>query len=142
MSQFEQQVEKDIQNFLKLYDSNKDGEITKAEMVKYFTDKQNRNPNRLTERIFAIYDKDKNGIITTEEIRGNSIKMKTEMVDTSGDGFISFEELVEDFKKQKADEPELLAGFFFESLDRNNDKKISRGELRRYFEASHTKPQQ
>lgn len=108
---------------LQVFDSNKDGKLQLSEMAKLLPVKENflcrqvfKGATKLTkddiERVFSLYDRDNNGTIENEELRG-FLKDLLELVkkDYDADDLQDFEETI-------------LRG-----VDYNDDGKINRKEL-------------
>ncbi|XP_025828867.1 calbindin-32 isoform X4 [Agrilus planipennis] len=108
---------------LQVFDSNKDGRLQLSEMAKLLPVKENflcrqvfKGATKLTkddiERVFALYDRDNNGTIENEELRG-FLKDLLELVkkDYDAQDLLDFEETI-------------LRG-----VDYNDDGKINRKEL-------------
>ncbi|KAF5297550.1 hypothetical protein FQR65_LT09981 [Abscondita terminalis] len=108
---------------LQVFDSNKDGRLQLSEMAKLLPVKENflcrqvfKGATKLTkddiERVFALYDRDNNGTIENEELRG-FLKDLLELVkkDYDAQDLLDFEETI-------------LRG-----VDYNQDGKINKKEL-------------
>ncbi|KAK9892029.1 hypothetical protein WA026_018216 [Henosepilachna vigintioctopunctata] len=108
---------------LQVFDSNKDGRLQLSEMAKLLPVKENflcrqvfKGATKLTkddiERVFALYDRDNNGTIENEELRG-FLKDLLELVkkDYDAQDLLDFEETI-------------LRG-----VDYNKDGKINKKEL-------------
>uniref|UniRef100_A0A6M2D7X3 Putative calmodulin synganglion overexpressed n=2 Tax=Rhipicephalus microplus TaxID=6941 RepID=A0A6M2D7X3_RHIMP len=108
---------------LQIFDSNKDGKLQLSEMAKLLPVKENflcrsafKGASKLTrediERVFALYDRDKNGTIENEELKG-FLKDLLELVKKDYDA-----QDLEEFQEA------ILRG-----CDFNKDGKISKKEL-------------
>lgn len=108
---------------LQIFDSNKDGKLQLSEMAKLLPVKENflcrsvfKGASKLTkediERVFALYDRDKNGTIENEELRG-FLKDLLELVKKDYD-----EQDLRDFQET------IMRG-----CDYNRDGKINKKEL-------------
>jgi Ca2+-binding EF-hand superfamily protein len=95
-------------------DANGDGSIDLAEL-------QAVRPNATVEQ-FNAADKDGNGLLSREEIRGFARELRGPPVDANGDGAVSFEEL-------QARRPNITQEQFT-ALDADGSGGLSRAELR------------
>lgn len=114
---------------LQLFDANKDGKLQLSEMAKLLPVKENylcrpifKGANRITkddiERVFSLYDRDKNGTIENEELNG-FLKDLMELVQQLQGRPIEYD--TEDIAFMKS--------AIMDQWDLNRDGKISRSEL-------------
>ncbi|KAM9982327.1 hypothetical protein ACTFIZ_006848 [Dictyostelium cf. discoideum] len=149
-----------VQKMLATYDTNKDGEITKAEAVEYLREKKSFNPERVAMFLFQMYDKDNDGKITIKELSGNidfdkalkeyrekKAKAKQQEIEVEEDieAFIlrhnrddntdiTKDELIQGFKETGSIDPEKSANFILAEIDENKDGTITTKELRTYYQ--------
>ncbi|KAM9954543.1 hypothetical protein ACTFIW_003143 [Dictyostelium discoideum] len=151
-----QNIVEEVQRMLDTYDTNKDGEITKAEAVEYFKGKKAFNPERSAIYLFQVYDKDNDGKITIKELAGDidfdkalkeykekqaKSKQQEAEVEEDIEAFIlrhnkddntdiTKDELIQGFKETGAKDPEKSANFILTEIDENKDGTITVKELR------------
>ncbi|KAM9989088.1 hypothetical protein ACTFIY_005122 [Dictyostelium cf. discoideum] len=155
-----QSIVEEVQKMLDTYDTNKDGEITKAEAVEYFKGKKAYNPERSAIYLFQVYDKDNDGKITIKELAGDidfdkalkeykekkaKSKYQEKEVEEDIEAFIlrhnkddntdiTKDELIQGFKETGAKDPEKSANFILTEMDENKDGTITVKELRVYYQ--------
>ncbi|KAM9982328.1 hypothetical protein ACTFIZ_006849 [Dictyostelium cf. discoideum] len=143
-------IVEEVQRMLDTYDTNKDGEITKAEAVEYFKGKKAFNLERSAIYLFKVYDKDNDGKITIKELaeyREKQANTKQQEIEVEEDieAFIlrhnrddntdiTKDELIQGFKETGAKDPEKSANFILTEMDGNKDGTITNKELRAYYQ--------
>ncbi|KYQ91294.1 calcium-binding protein [Tieghemostelium lacteum] len=72
----EADIKADLEDFLKMYDSDGDKEVTFDEAYQVYENCGIKNPDRETMALFSIFDKDKSSTISIDEIKKILISKK------------------------------------------------------------------
>ncbi|EGG18784.1 calcium-binding protein [Cavenderia fasciculata] len=68
-TQYLDQTQKEIDEFLSKYDKDGDQMISYQEVLEHFQREKVKNPSYLTEKLFFAVDKNKSGVINLKELR-------------------------------------------------------------------------
>ncbi|KAN0035826.1 hypothetical protein ACTA71_005117 [Dictyostelium dimigraforme] len=152
-------ITKEVDDMLKKFDKNNDGTITFDEAVKRLRENGCKDPLRAASSMFISLDKDKNGVIELKEIHGHKADVAAKKLqkainnmcnnflkdyDTNSDGRISWEEACDYVNKNNPDAiaPLMIVENFFGELDKDNDKFITKREIREYYSRNGVLPSQ
>ncbi|KAN0004148.1 hypothetical protein ACTFIZ_010303 [Dictyostelium cf. discoideum] len=152
-------ITKDVEQMLRKFDSNGDGNITFDEAVKRLRETGSKDPLRAASSMFIALDKDKNGVITLNEIHGHKAEVAAKKLekaihnicnnflkgyDTDKDGKISWDEVCTYVNKNNPDAiaPLMIVENFFSELDKDNDRFVTKVELKEYVTKYKSLPQQ
>ncbi|CAD8206046.1 unnamed protein product [Paramecium pentaurelia] len=128
----------DLQKSFQILDKNKDGVLSKAELVEGYTKvlKSKEQAEEYVEKIISKLDKNQSGVIEFNEflmaaineekiISIKKVEQAFKIFDSDGDGFISRQEIEEVMGELNTDVWKL----FLNETDGNNDGKISQEEF-------------
>ncbi|CAK57234.1 unnamed protein product (macronuclear) [Paramecium tetraurelia] len=128
----------DLQKSFQSLDKNKDGVLSKAELVEGYTKvlKNKEQAEEYVEKIISKIDKNQSGVIEFNEflmaaineekiLSIKKIEQAFKIFDSDGDGFISRQEIEEVMGELNAD----VWNLFLNETDGNNDGKISYEEF-------------
>ncbi|EGC39153.1 hypothetical protein DICPUDRAFT_45365 [Dictyostelium purpureum] len=151
MSTLPENVVKDIEAMMSKFDKNNDGEITWDEVVERLKENKNcKDPYFAAFSMFSALDKNQDRKISLAEVQNHKLEIyakKCESVikrdvknmlkeyDGNKDGKITWDEVCDFFRKDPEvgeKNCELNTKYLFQSMDKNNDKVITRDELRAF----------
>ncbi|KAN0004147.1 hypothetical protein ACTFIZ_010302 [Dictyostelium cf. discoideum] len=152
-------ITKEVEEMLRKFDSNGDGNITFDEVVKRLKETGSKDPLRAASSMFIALDKDKNGIIELKEVEAHKAELGAKKLqkaitnmcnnflkdyDTNGDGNISWDEACDYVNKNNPDAiaPLMIVENFFSELDKDNDKVITKKEIKEYVSKYNCLPEQ
>ncbi|KAM9986438.1 hypothetical protein ACTFIY_010856 [Dictyostelium cf. discoideum] len=139
-------MNKDLESFFEKYDSDRNGKITRVEIVESLTRAGKKNPERIAAFLFRD-DTDKNGELSIEEAKLRIGKMNNEKIenvlnwdverfikenDKDGDGKVNRSEVLRRFTEQGALDPEQITDSIFRQMDINRDGEITCNEIKEF----------
>ncbi|KAM9966031.1 hypothetical protein ACTFIR_006219 [Dictyostelium discoideum] len=152
-------ITKDVEDMLRKFDSNGDGNISFDEAVRRLKETGSKDPLRAASSMFISLDKDKDGVIQLKEIHGHKADVAGKKLqkainnicnnflkgyDNDKDGKISWDEVCNWVNKNNPDAiaPLMIVENFFSELDKDNDKFVTKYELKEYVNKYKSLPQQ
>ncbi|KAN0036700.1 hypothetical protein ACTFIV_002007 [Dictyostelium citrinum] len=155
----ESEINREVEEMMQKFDASGDGNITFDEVVKRLRETGSKDPLRAASSMFIALDKDKNGIIELKEVETHKAELGAKKLqkainnlcnnflkdyDTNGDGSISWDEACDFVNKNNPDAiaPLLIVENFFSELDKDNDKVITKKEIKEYYTKYNSLPDQ
>ncbi|KAN0022820.1 hypothetical protein ACTFIU_005560 [Dictyostelium citrinum] len=152
-------ISKEVKEMMDKFDKSGDGNITFDEVVKRLRETGSKDPLRAASSMFIALDKDKNGIIELKEVEVHKAELGAKKLqkainnicnnflkgyDANKDGKVSWDEVCDYVNKNNPDAiaPLLIVENFFCELDKDNDKVITKKEIKEYYSKYNSLPAQ